>query len=56
VVIDFVGGKTLEMAWKVATSAGILTSIAQPPEIIKPSQGIEDAVRSFWFIVEADMQ
>lgn len=52
IVIDCVGGDTLQKVWTFAKPGGVVTSIALPPDIMKPSQGVKEGVRSFWFIVE----
>jgi NADPH:quinone reductase-like Zn-dependent oxidoreductase len=54
VVVDCVGGKTLEGAWKAARSDGFVVSVAQPAESARPARGVRDGVRSCWFIVEPD--
>ncbi|EOO02962.1 putative alcohol dehydrogenase zinc-binding domain-containing protein [Phaeoacremonium minimum UCRPA7] len=54
-VLDCVGGSTLEQAWLcVKADNGMLISIVQPPEMRKPQVGISDNVRSLFFIVEAN--
>jgi NADPH:quinone reductase-like Zn-dependent oxidoreductase len=52
VVLDCVGGKSIGEAWRVAKAGGVVSSIAKPPDLDKPSQGVEDGVRSFWFVVK----
>jgi NADPH:quinone reductase-like Zn-dependent oxidoreductase len=56
VVIDCVGGdgagESIAESWTFAKAGGVVISIAQPPDITKPSQGVEDGVKSVWFIVD----
>jgi NADPH:quinone reductase-like Zn-dependent oxidoreductase len=52
VVIDCYGGTTLEKAWTLVKEDGFITSIALPPDLRKPGQGVSPNVRSVWFIVE----
>jgi NADPH:quinone reductase-like Zn-dependent oxidoreductase len=52
IVFDCVGGETLQKMWTFAKSGGVVTSIALPPDIMKPAQGVKEGVRSFWFVVE----
>jgi NADPH:quinone reductase-like Zn-dependent oxidoreductase len=52
IVLDCVGGKSIEEAWRVAKAGGVVNSIAKPPDLEKPTQGVEDDVRSFWFVVK----
>lgn len=42
VVVDCVGGKTLEGVWKVAKSGGVVISVAQPADAAKPVQGVQE--------------
>ncbi|KAF2666661.1 zinc-binding oxidoreductase [Microthyrium microscopicum] len=52
IIIDCVGGKTLEEAWTLVKENGFITSIALPPDLKKPSTGVNVGVKSKWFIVE----
>jgi NADPH:quinone reductase-like Zn-dependent oxidoreductase len=54
IVIDCVGGKTLEQAWRVVRDVGVLTSIttAVKPNPERPAGIGKDNVKAFWFIVE----
>ncbi|KAM0723272.1 hypothetical protein Q7P37_001473 [Cladosporium fusiforme] len=56
IVIDCVGGKTLENCWKVVQGAGILISIVQPPGDVKPAdiEGQKENVRDLFFVMEPD--
>ncbi|OCK99666.1 alcohol dehydrogenase [Cenococcum geophilum 1.58] len=56
VTLDCVGGKTLEDAWTCVKDGGVVISVAQPPETMKPTEGIRTDVRSVWFIVESNGQ
>ncbi|OCL12513.1 NAD(P)-binding protein [Glonium stellatum] len=56
VVLDCVGGKTLEDAWTCAKDGGVVISVAQPPETKKPAEGVRKDVRSVWYIVEPNGQ
>jgi NADPH:quinone reductase-like Zn-dependent oxidoreductase len=53
-VIDGVGGDSLEQSWLCVKENGLLISIAMPTELRKPSHDVEDGVKSLFFIVEAD--
>lgn len=50
VAIDCIGQKTLEDMWRVVRDGGILMSIAQPPEQVKPKD-IRGNIRNFFFIM-----
>jgi NADPH:quinone reductase-like Zn-dependent oxidoreductase len=52
IVVDCVGGSTLSQVWTIVKPNGVVTSIALPPDIMKPEEGVNENVRSFWFIVE----
>lgn len=52
-VLDCVGGKFLAESWTKVKPGGTLISIVQPPETMKPKDGVEDGVRALFFIVEA---
>ena len=52
IVIDCVGGETLQKVWTFAKPGGVVTSIALPPDIMKPTHGVKEGVTSFWFVVE----
>lgn len=56
VVIDCVGGETLEDCWRVVKPGGILTSVAEPAEGRKPECGFAEDVKSFWFIVDPNAE
>ena len=53
-VLDCVGGRTLEQAWLCVKDSGMLISIVQPPEIKRPQSGVSNAIRSKFFIVKAN--
>ncbi len=48
-VLDTVGGDTLERSWQVVKPGGVLVSVARPPSA---EQAKAHSVRSVWFIVE----
>jgi NADPH:quinone reductase-like Zn-dependent oxidoreductase len=48
-VLDMVGGDTLERSWMVVKPGGVLVSVASPPS---PEQAKAHGVRAVWFIVE----
>ncbi len=48
-VLDTVGGETLERSWTVVKKGGVLVSVASPPS---PEQAEAHGVRSVWFIVK----
>ena len=50
-VIDCVGKKSLEDAWWCVRDGGILISIYQPPEQVKPTGWAGNDVNSFFFIM-----
>ncbi|KAF2800774.1 alcohol dehydrogenase [Melanomma pulvis-pyrius CBS 109.77] len=54
VVLDCIGGQTLEDSWKCVREGGRLISVAEPPDSKTPAEGIKDGVQSTYFIVEAD--
>lgn len=51
VVLDCIGGKTLETAWKCAKKDGRVISVAEPPKGKKPDDGVTEGVEGIWFIV-----
>jgi NADPH:quinone reductase-like Zn-dependent oxidoreductase len=50
-VMDLLGGKTLEECWYAVKPGGTLVSIFEPPEVRKP-EGLVKAVNSLFFIME----
>lgn len=56
IVLDCVGGKTLEDAWTCVKDGGLVISVAQPPGTKKPTEDARKDVRSVWFIVEPNGQ
>jgi NADPH:quinone reductase-like Zn-dependent oxidoreductase len=53
-VIDCIGRKSLEDAWWVVKNGGMLISICQPPEQVKPAGWEGKDVQNFFFIMEAN--
>jgi len=53
-VLDGVGGETLEQAWTCAKDGGIVISLTLPADVKRPEKGVAQDVKSVWFIVEAD--
>ncbi|KAF2661518.1 NAD(P)-binding protein [Lophiostoma macrostomum CBS 122681] len=51
VVLDCIGGQTLEDAWKCTKREGKVISVAVPPESKKPAKGVAEEVTGVWFIV-----
>lgn len=49
IVLDTVGGETLERSWGVLKKGGVLVSVASPPS---SEQAKAHGVRSVWFIVK----
>ncbi|GHO82633.1 NADP-dependent oxidoreductase [Dictyobacter formicarum] len=52
-VLDTVGGETLERSWTVVKKGGMLISVASPPST---EQAKAHGVRSVWFIVEPNRE
>ncbi|MCJ1250666.1 hypothetical protein MMC30_007894 [Trapelia coarctata] len=52
VVIDCVGKELLHDAWWCVKDQGVLISIYQPPEQVKPSGLTGNAIKNFFFIME----
>ena len=52
VVIDCVGGQTLEDCWACVKDGGVLVSILQPPDEKKPAGLVIKDVKSLFFIME----
>jgi NADPH:quinone reductase-like Zn-dependent oxidoreductase len=50
VAIDCIGQKSLQDAWLVVKDGGILMSICQPPEQVKP-EGSRENIKNFFFIM-----
>ena len=53
-VLDCVGKKTLEDAWWAVKDGGVLISIYQPPEMVKPADWAGKDVRNLFFIMVPD--
>ncbi len=56
IVIDLVGGTTLEEAWYCVKERGTLISIVEPPEGRKPEELGKKHVKSLFFIMEPNGQ
>lgn len=56
VVIDGVGGKTLQDCWACVKDGGTLISIKQPPEQVKPAEWSGRDVKNLFFIMEPNGQ
>ena len=54
IVIDCVGGKALEDAWWAVRDGGILISVVQPPEMIRPANCTAKNINNFFFIIETN--
>ncbi|OGM47909.1 zinc-binding oxidoreductase [Aspergillus bombycis] len=52
VVVDCVGGKSLADAWWCVKDGGVVVSIFQPPEQVRPEGLEEKRVKSLFFIME----
>jgi NADPH:quinone reductase-like Zn-dependent oxidoreductase len=52
-VVDAMGGKTLEDAWGAVKEGGILLSIRQPPETCRPKNDTSKKVDNKFFIMES---
>jgi NADPH:quinone reductase-like Zn-dependent oxidoreductase len=53
-VLDCVGKKSLEDAWWTVKDGGVLISIFQPPEQVRPAGWTGKDVRDLFFIMESD--
>jgi len=53
-VVDLLGGKTLESAWGTVKDGGILLSVNQPPNTAKPKDNTSKDVQDKFFIMEPD--
>ncbi|KAF2813114.1 NAD(P)-binding protein [Mytilinidion resinicola] len=53
-VVDLLGGKTLESAWGTVKDGGILLSVSQPPNTAKPDDRTSKDVQDKFFIMEPD--
>ncbi|KAI4159524.1 MAG: hypothetical protein LQ342_006525 [Letrouitia transgressa] len=54
IVIDCIGGKSLEGAWWAVKDGGVLLSINQPPDQVRPESLKSRNVKSLFFIMEPD--
>ncbi|OJJ38109.1 hypothetical protein ASPWEDRAFT_35673 [Aspergillus wentii DTO 134E9] len=54
VVIDCVGGKTLEDAWWCVANDGVVVSICHPPEEHRPVHLLYDGIKEVFFIMKPD--
>jgi NADPH:quinone reductase-like Zn-dependent oxidoreductase len=52
IVIDGVGGDTLKEAWTAPKKDGLLLSITQPVDGMRPETGVSDGVTGTFFIVD----
>lgn len=52
-VLDCVGGQTLETAWTCAKPGGRVISVAIPANLKRPDMGVATGVQTVWFIVAA---
>ncbi len=52
-VLDMVGGDTLERSWQVVKPGGVFVSVASPPS---PEEAKAHDVRPVWFIVEPNRE
>jgi NADPH:quinone reductase-like Zn-dependent oxidoreductase len=50
-VLDCIGGRTLEDAWKCAKKGGRVVGVAVPPDSKKPAEDVAEEVKGVWFIV-----
>jgi NADPH:quinone reductase-like Zn-dependent oxidoreductase len=53
-VLDCVGGETLEAAWSCVAANGVIISVAMPADLREPSTSVAAAVQIVWIIVDAD--
>lgn len=53
VVLDTIGGDTLEHSYEVVKPGGVLVSVASPPSAEKAKA---QSVRSAWFVVEPNRE
>jgi NADPH:quinone reductase-like Zn-dependent oxidoreductase len=53
IVVDIIGGKTLEESWEAVRDGGILLSIRQPPEMCRPKNLMSKEVSNKFFIMES---
>ncbi|KAG0647331.1 putative zinc-binding [Hyphodiscus hymeniophilus] len=53
-VLDCVGKRTLEDTWWAVKEGGVLISISQPPEQVRPADWSGKAVRNLFFIMVLD--
>jgi NADPH:quinone reductase-like Zn-dependent oxidoreductase len=54
VVIDLLGGATLEKAWRAVKKGGLIVGITQPPIMCKPTDGVAEEISDKFFIMEPD--
>lgn len=53
-VVDMLGGKSLEQAWKVVRKGGKVVSIKEDPNSRKPEKGVADDVEGKFFVMEPE--
>ncbi|ORY12015.1 hypothetical protein BCR34DRAFT_624535 [Clohesyomyces aquaticus] len=56
IILDCIGGKSLEDAWRCARAGGKVVSVAEPPDPKKPEGGVTDGVTGTFFIVEPNKE
>jgi len=52
IVLDGVGGDSAKEAWKAVKKGGVLISIVQPIDELKPAEGVSEGAVGVFFIVE----
>jgi NADPH:quinone reductase-like Zn-dependent oxidoreductase len=53
-VVDMLGGQSLEQSWKVVREGGKVVSIKEDPNNRKPTQGVADGVEGKFFVMEPE--
>ncbi|KAG4029217.1 hypothetical protein MFRU_017g01530 [Monilinia fructicola] len=53
-VVDMLGGKSLEQSWKVVRRGGRVVSIKEDPNNQKPTEGVADDVEGKFFVMEPE--
>lgn len=53
-VVDMLGGSSLEQAWKVVRTGGKVVSIKEDPQTQKPKEGVAENVEGKFFVMEPE--
>ncbi|KAF7862628.1 hypothetical protein EAF04_007501 [Stromatinia cepivora] len=53
-VVDLLGGSSLEQAWRVVRKGGKVVSVKEDPEIRRPGEGVAEGVEGRFFVMDPE--